>query len=105
MTTHTLKCWPDHFGAIFDGRKRCEVRYNDRDYAEGDILVLFEWSPEAMMHTGRKVQVRVTHVLELAHVIGLDAGAGSEEGQPWAVMSIVTLDCDGEFSREWLERG
>ena len=43
---HELKTWPHAFDAIREGRKTFEVRSNrDRDFAEGDTLVLLKWDP------------------------------------------------------------
>jgi hypothetical protein len=40
---HTLKCWPEYFAKVVAGRKRFEIRRNDRNYTEGDRIVLREW--------------------------------------------------------------
>lgn len=45
MRTHELKTWPAAFAAVKAGTKRHEIRANDRDYAEGDVVVLREWDP------------------------------------------------------------
>jgi hypothetical protein len=45
MKTHKLKCWPDLFQAIIDERKNFEVRKNDRDFHEGDKVILLEFIP------------------------------------------------------------
>src|SRR5690348_13292378 len=41
--THVLKVWPDFYAAIASGRKTFEIRKDDRDFAEGDRLLLREW--------------------------------------------------------------
>lgn len=65
--THRLKTHPPHFGDIVAGRKRFELRINDRDYRVGDILELAEWVPgtngKPGATTGQTVRVRVTHLL------------------------------------------
>ena len=63
MTTHELKTHPPHFAAVQSGAKRAEIRRDDRGFAVGDVLVLREYDPTANEHTGRFVEVRVTHVL------------------------------------------
>lgn len=67
---HELKTWPIAFQAIVDGRKRHEVRVNDRDFKEGDELLLREFNDgkcamnlfAARGYTGREQRVRVTYI-------------------------------------------
>jgi hypothetical protein len=42
---HHLKTWPVQFQAIKRGDKGFELRVNDRDFREGDTLILLEWDP------------------------------------------------------------
>jgi hypothetical protein len=61
--THELKCWPEFFDAIADGRKRHDLRRStDRDFRVGDILQLREFDPSSDFYTGRSQAVRVTYV-------------------------------------------
>jgi hypothetical protein len=85
--THELKCWPEPFQAILDGRRRFEFRRDDRGYAVGDILDLREWDPHTRYyrrhendgHTVyRAERQRVTYILRGLH--------GVPEG--FVVMSI-----------------
>ena len=46
MTRHELKTWPQYFAAVRSGKKRFEIRRNDREFAVGDVLVLREFDPE-----------------------------------------------------------
>jgi hypothetical protein len=73
MTRHALKCWPEFFQAIADGRKSFEIRVNDRNYQVGDILVLCEWNPELAIYTGRKLVRRNSYQVALTAVRGVDA--------------------------------
>jgi hypothetical protein len=46
MRTHYLKTWPVFYGSVALGKKSFEVRNDDREFEEGDILVLLEWDPK-----------------------------------------------------------
>lgn len=37
---HELKCWPSDFMAVAHAEKLVEIRLNDRNYRQGDILAL-----------------------------------------------------------------
>lgn len=63
-----VKCWPEFFEALWDGRKRFEVRKNDRDYQLGDVLQIREWRPPSEgdpegHDTGRVVETRIGYIL------------------------------------------
>ncbi len=62
MKVHALKCWPESFQAIDEGRKRCEVRVNDRGFEVDDILHLLEFIPQNETYTGQDLLVGVTHI-------------------------------------------
>jgi hypothetical protein len=90
VTKHVLKCWPEFFQPVFDGKKNFELRKNDRDYKVGDVLVLREWEPredDTHGYTGRECTriikykldnlTQFTPVRGLAKdycILGLDAG-------------------------------
>ena len=59
---HTLKCWPEFFAAVVEGRKRFEIRKNDRDFRVGDCLVLQEWNPATEQYTREMCSLRVTYL-------------------------------------------
>lgn len=59
---HDLKCWTEFFGAIADGSKPFEIRFNDRGYCVGHRLRLREWDRHAQHYTGREVVKRVTYM-------------------------------------------
>ena len=49
MKVHDLKTWPRQFRHVRDGLKTFEVRRNDRDYREGDLVILREYVPAHMV--------------------------------------------------------
>lgn len=77
--THDLKVWPQFFGALLDGTKTFEWRKDDRNFREGDTLVLKEWSTEKG-YTGRSVTRIVSYILR----DGFDVPAG------YAVLALAT---------------
>ena len=56
------KVWPEYFQAIFDGKKTFELRLNDFEIEEGDVLVLREWDPKTKDYSGRKLEKNVGYV-------------------------------------------
>jgi hypothetical protein len=73
MVTHYLKTWPEHYKDIVSGKKKAELRFNDRDFKVGDLLSLMEYNPETDQYTGSFVIVKVTHILE-GGAFGLEKG-------------------------------
>jgi glyoxylate utilization-related uncharacterized protein len=63
MVVHSLKCWPEYFQAILDGKKSFEVRKDDRGFRAGDILHLQEWSPETQAYCGRETARLIVYTL------------------------------------------
>jgi len=59
---HELKIFPEYFEALETGRKRFELRKNDRDFSEGDILILREWKDGE--YSGKSVRCHVDYILE-----------------------------------------
>lgn len=84
---HILKTDLDVFDLVKRGIKNYEIRFNDRNYQEGDLLKLRETRHTGMqmaegaplVYTGREVLATVTHVLE-GPIYGLKEG--------WAILSI-----------------
>ena len=46
MRVHLLKTWSPWFEDIRDGRTDYTVRNKDRDFREGDFVILRKWDPE-----------------------------------------------------------
>ena len=67
--THELKTWPEFFEQTRNGRKKFELRRNDRDFRVGDQLLLKEWIPGPSVdkqrgYTGRELRVRVDYIMD-----------------------------------------
>lgn len=62
--THQLKILPEYFQAVIDGRKKAELRTNDRDFNVGDYLLLAEWESGAAEYTGREIRVEISDITQ-----------------------------------------
>jgi hypothetical protein len=62
--THQLKIHPRYFKEVSLGLKKVEVRLNDRNYQERDILVLKEWNPVTQKYTDSFVILKVDYVIK-----------------------------------------
>ena len=58
---HFLKLDSSFYDASENGDKVFEIRYDDRGYSVGDILILCEW--DGFSYTGRMHLKRVSYVL------------------------------------------
>ncbi len=95
MAIHDLKTWPEHFQAVKSGRKRFEIRRNDRDFREGDFLRLREFDPATGFYSGDELTVEVTHILQ---------GGAFDLGSDAVAMSIHLMErapnrLGGDFAR------
>ena len=87
MTTHVLKTDPEVFCAVFNGKKKFEIRLNDRDFQVGDTLLLRETqftgadmrAGAPLIYTDRELKVIVTYILH-GQIYGL--------AENWCIMSI-----------------
>lgn len=80
--THTLKTLPEYFIEVWNGKKKFEVRKNDRDFQVGDILKLIEYDPQTENSTGF-IHQKVSYILH-------GPAFGIQEG--YCVMSLTELD-------------
>ncbi|MFH1620956.1 MAG: DUF3850 domain-containing protein [Patescibacteria group bacterium] len=62
MSVIHKKIWPEYYNEVASGKKKFELRLNDFEINEGDVLVLEEWDPESKKYTGRKIEKKVTCV-------------------------------------------
>jgi hypothetical protein len=61
--THELKCWPQFFQAIVEGRKTHDLRRaDDRTFRVHDMIRLREFDPRVSRYTGREFMVEITYI-------------------------------------------
>ena len=85
---HVLKTDSVVFQDVLDGNKTFEIRFNDRDYQVGDLVILKETeftgeqmkSGQPLVYTGREIQKRISYVL---------SGYGLHEG--WVILGIQDI--------------
>jgi len=53
---HELKIEPQYLKNLLSGKKKVEIRYNDRDYQVGDVLVFWNESQDD------NVYFKITHI-------------------------------------------
>lgn len=56
------KIQPIYFNAVASGKKKFELRLDDFEIGEGDVLILEEWDPDTKQYTGRRLEKNVTSV-------------------------------------------
>ncbi len=90
-----LKIWPEHFDAVANGIKTCELRIeDDKTFAVGDTLALMEWDPRLTnedpdglarpgRYTHRSCKVAVTHILRHGDIGAIPEG--------WALLSVRVI--------------
>ena len=69
---HIIKILPQYFEAVRDGRKRFEIRVDDRDYQIGDTVQLAEFDGDKF--TGNFIEIQITYVLRNCEEFGLMPG-------------------------------
>lgn len=89
MTIHELKCWPEFFAAICEGRKSHELRRADRPFKDGDILLLREWKPSTEEYTGDWAKVLVTYITDADEPCAFSEQVLHGE---WVIMSTRLVD-------------
>lgn len=60
---HFLKCIQPYFDNVTHNRKRFEIRLDDRDYKEGDFVVLREYNPKEDVYSGRVWVVKIVYLI------------------------------------------
>lgn len=85
MATHELKTDSNVFQLTVEGKKDYEIRYDDRDFAVGDILMLKETKysgyqmkqGKPLEFTGRSIFKRINSIL---------TGYGLKDG--WVILNV-----------------
>ena len=67
---HELKIHPKYYRAVLLGLKKVEIRLNDRNYQENDLLILNEFDPKTERYTGLQLKRKVDFIIR--DVAGLD---------------------------------
>ncbi len=57
------KTWPEAFEKVLNGEKTFDARLANFDCEPGDILILEEYDPRLKKYTGRKIEKKVTYIL------------------------------------------
>ena len=64
MVTHKLKVWSEYMDDLISRKKSFEVRFNDRNFQLGDVLVLLEYDQKKNEYLDREFKVEVTYILD-----------------------------------------
>ena len=89
MSDFILKTDPAVFQDVLEGKKTFEIRFNDRGYQVGDLIVLKETKftgqqmgeGRPLIYTGREMQKQISYIL---------SGYGLQDG--WVILGITDLD-------------
>ena len=68
---HELKTIQPYFDFVNTSIKRFEVRKNDRNFQEGDFLLLKEYTPKSDTYSGKEILCRVLYILDKGKKTGL----------------------------------
>ena len=86
MTTHDLKIQAEYFAEVINGNKTFEIRNNDRNFVEGDKVVLHEMAGNpgegGYVATGRRCAAEIGYVCDYSQ----------PEGQ--VVFSLLNVDVE-----------
>ena len=73
MEIHEIKVWPPYYKDLVTGKKKFELRKNDRNYEVGDFVTLREWCNITEKYSGSSFQIRISYILS-EPVFGLKIG-------------------------------
>lgn len=80
MQIHDLKIAPEYFAEVINGNKTYEIRNNDRNFVEGDAVLLREYANGG--YTGRQCKAEIGYV----------CAYGQPEGQ--VVFSLLNVEVE-----------
>jgi len=60
---HELKTWSAYYESALSGKKKFDIRKNDREFLLGDTILQKEWDPKKEGYTGREAEYRITYAL------------------------------------------
>lgn len=81
---HRLKCAPEYFEELAAFRKNFEVRFDDRGYGVGSLLLICEYDADRDRFSGRHLEREVLYVLR--DFEGLQPG--------WVVLGLRPVEDD-----------
>jgi ASC-1-like (ASCH) protein len=58
------KTWKEHFELVASGKKKFDLRLDDFDVKEGDVIILEEYDPKTKQYTGRTLEKRLNYVFK-----------------------------------------
>lgn len=95
---HELKILPQFYNGIASHKKTFEIRKDDRDYQEGDRILLREFDGEN--YTGHQTRRIITYILRNAKEYGLADGYCILGIQPigWDYIRPTTINVSGNNS-------
>lgn len=96
MAYHTLKLFTEYFEPVASGKKKCEVRFNDRNFKVGDVVTFREGqhSDGEFIYTGRNVSARISYINDF----------GLQDGYVNLSLDEVGILVAWYFNGEWKEK-
>ncbi len=70
MKQHKIKLNIPFFDEVETGNKRFEIRLNDRDYEEGDVVIMKEFDSDNDRFTGRSIKKTIGFLTDYAQQEG-----------------------------------
>ena len=74
MKIHELKTIEPYFSDICREQKTFEIRKDDRNFQEGDLLLLRKYNPETKEYSTRQILCEITYIIPAGTFEGLAPG-------------------------------